>query len=742
MKKMMLRSVISGFVLVMLSFPVTLFADTEREGRLALVLSGGGARGGAHVGVLKILEEHGITPDIVVGTSFGALVGGLYATGYSANEIEKMLTDSELVTLFQQFSPRESRSFQRKKDDDNLLVKFRLRLEGTNVILPNSLVSGHRLRLWLADRFRDRHESTTFQNLNVEFRTVTTNLLDGSEVVLADGPIEDAIYASMAVPGVMVGLEKGDALLVDGGMANNLPISVAKQLGATHVIAVDVGTPFYNKEEINTTFQAVDQIARLLTRGNTERTIANIDQNTLLISPDLDGVTTLAFDQIQEAITAGELSASVLREEIEEFKSLSSENRIDTIATTPIGTDYIVPMISSINIASDSALGDSYLRSHIFTEVNSPLNEALLDRDITRLYGTELFDRVDYRTIYSDNQIAIDIDAHEKRGRGFIQFGITLDEDFKESRNYSASVAYTKTQLNRWGADWRSQLSIGESRTLETEFYQPFGRLSEYFMSANSSYVRDRIDLSGENEKKGFENIDGFGFELEFGRHFGNWGRLSLSQSHLKIFSSSELLSNVDLGSTELSFERDTLDDPAFPTQGERVVINNSWTKPIFSDNSADEQTLTIDASKFFTRNRDTFGLWATFATNYVDEAGLGELSAGGFLNLSGFDEDELNGHHLAILRGLYYRRISGNPLSNFYDIPLYLGASVEYGNLWEKNEDISFSDTKLAGSLFIGGNSVIGPLFFGLGMTENSERALYFSVGRPFIYNQNRAFD
>jgi NTE family protein len=190
--------------------------------------------------------------------------------------------------------------------------------------------------------------------------------------------------------------------------------------------------------------------------------------------------------------------------------------------------------------------------------------------------------------------------------------------------------------------------------------------------------------------------------------------------------------------------ERDTLDSSAFPSIGERVVASHRLSRDSLGATIEGERT-GIDALKFFSWDRNTLGIWGTVATSYddaSDTAFADSLSAGGFLNLSGYANRELSGRHLGLVRGLFYRRLSGPALRNFVDFPLYAGSSLEFGGIWQDSDEISFSNTTVAGSLFLGLDSIIGPLFLAVGLAEGGENAVYLSLGRPFIYDVSSEFE
>src|SRR6266478_5738856 len=214
---------------------------TAHRPRVGLVLSGGGARGAAHIGVLKVLEELHVPIDAIAGTSMGAVVGGLYASGLDAHEIEAIMTSLNWQDAFRDRPPREDLTFRRKQEDQNFLVKFPLGLRGGKVLLPKGLIQGQRLNQTLRRLTLPVAHITNFDDLASPFRAVATDLETGEAVVIGSGDLTSAMRASLSAPGVFAPVEREGRLLVDGGIAENLPIDVARAMNVDILIVVDVG---------------------------------------------------------------------------------------------------------------------------------------------------------------------------------------------------------------------------------------------------------------------------------------------------------------------------------------------------------------------------------------------------------------------------------------------------------------------------------------------------------------------
>lgn len=303
-------------ILLIYSFPVQAAAMPDEDGgaeknrpKIGLVLSGGGARGAAHVGVLKVLEQNHIPVDYIAGTSFGAIVGGLYAAGYSAAELEEILANIDWKNSLSGRASREESSFRRKQDDNGFLIKFKIGIKDGKLKLPSGLITPNNLRLTLQDLINEVVNVDDFDDLKIPFRAVATDLETGGAVVLDHGSLASAIVASMAVPALFPPVEYEGRLLVDGGVSNNVPVDVAREMGADIVIVVDISTPMMKKDDIESFTKVIDQLMLIMTNQNTAVQLASLSEKDILIRPDLDDIGFADFERALEAIPRGEESA-------------------------------------------------------------------------------------------------------------------------------------------------------------------------------------------------------------------------------------------------------------------------------------------------------------------------------------------------------------------------------------------------------------------------------------------------
>ncbi|MEP7244591.1 MAG: patatin-like phospholipase family protein, partial [Gammaproteobacteria bacterium] len=283
--------------------------DERRHPRIGLVLSGGGARGAAHIGVLKVLEDLRIPIDAIAGTSMGAVVGGLYATGFSAHDIERIVSTLNWQDAFKDRPPREELTFRRKEEDQNFLVKFPLGLKSKRFLLPKGLIQGQKLNQTLRKLTLPVASISNFDDLPTPFRAVATDLETGEAVVMGEGDLTSAMRASLSAPGVFSPVERKGRLLVDGGLSENLPIDVARKMDVDILIVVDVGFPLLKRDKLNSAPVISNQMLAILVRRDSDRQRATLTSQDIIIDPALEDASSFDFGIVKRAVAAGEKAA-------------------------------------------------------------------------------------------------------------------------------------------------------------------------------------------------------------------------------------------------------------------------------------------------------------------------------------------------------------------------------------------------------------------------------------------------
>lgn len=735
--------------LLMVSISLTMAApnislaseESQQRPRIGLALSGGGARGSAHLGILKVLEELRIPVDYIAGTSMGSIVGGLYASGMSVDEIEQALVDIQWQDIFSDLQPREERRFRRKLDDYLYLVRHRIGVddEKGNVNIAPALIQGQKFDLVLRRYLLPVSNVQDFDDLRIPYRAVATDIVSGQAVVLGSGDLPTAIRASMAVPAVFAPVKMDDKLLVDGGIAMNLPVSVVREMGADIVIAVDISTPALKRDEINSALDMLNQLSALLTRRDTDLQIASLRSRDILIVPELgDKVSSADFKPVKllEGVAIGEAGA---RAHVAELRRLSTApNRYVTYRKSITPPRREIPRIAYVRVENESRLSDEVITSRVNVKPGEPLDLDKLEEDIGRIYGQDNFESVRYRVEERNGETGVVISARQKSwGTSALQLGLELSSTSTGDSFFNIGTALTILPMNSLNGEWRTFAQIGEEPLIFTEFYQPLDPQESWYVNAGAGWISRNVrifDSYSANSALASYEVDQTGLRLAGGRNLGNWGRISLAYQRFSgdvsrtsgTIGQSEF--NFDTGELELRLAVDTLDNVAFPSQGWRSFIYGRVSRTGLGADSDFEQ-YGFSAMRAGSSGRHLFNVLAYYEGTPNDDAPLQNLfTLGGFARLSGFSEDQFAGQHAGLLRGAYMYDLD----TGFVDT--YVGATAEFGGVWQDRDDISYENSIFAGSLFLGVDTVIGPVFLGYGHGEGGNNGIYLFLGKPWF--------
>ncbi|MEN8174347.1 MAG: patatin-like phospholipase family protein [Pseudomonadota bacterium] len=720
---------------------VTAGEGTGQRPKIGLALSGGGARGAAHVGALRVLEEMRIPIDFIAGTSMGSIVGGLYASGMSVEEIEQALAEIPWSEIFSDRPPRERRRFRRKQDDYTFLVRHRVGVEESEkeLNIAPALIQGQKFDLTLRRYTLPVAKVKDFDEFRIPYRAVAADIVTGEAVVLEEGDLPEAIRASMAVPAVFAPVEIGDKLLVDGGVAMNLPVSVVRDMGADIVIAIDISTPGLSREEIRSALDMLNQLSALLTRRDTEAQIASLRGRDVLIVPELgEEVTSADFkpEKLRRAIAIGEAEARAKQPELERLSLSPQRYAAYRKGITP--QPAVMPVVDYVRVENQSRLGDDVIAHHLRAKAGEPLDPGKIEEDISRIYDLDNFESVRYDVEEEDGDTGLAVTAKEKSwGTSSLQFGLDLSSVSSEGSRFNLGAAYTMMPVNELNAEWRTFARLGEEPLLFTEFYQPLDAEEHWFVNLGGGYVSRSIrvfeDLSSDAPSVEYD-VDSFGVRLVAGRNLEDWGRLSLAYSlftgDADVVTGDPGVSDFefDSGDLELRFDVDTLDNVSFPSKGWRTsafgLVSRDW---LGADTDFEQYGASLLGAGSHGRHR--YNALAFFGTTPDDDAPVQNLfRLGGFARLSGFSENQLAGQHAGLLRGTYLYDLQTGLVDT------YVGGTLEAGDVWQARDDVDFDDLIFAGSLFLGADTVIGPLYLGYGHAEGGNNGFYLFVGKPWF--------
>lgn len=712
--------------------PSMAMAEQDRP-KVGLVLSGGGARGAAHVGVLRVLEEMRIPIDYITGTSMGSVVGGLYASGMTPDEIAAAMLAIDWDDVFKDDPPRKERPFRSKQDDNTYLIKAKPGFNDGKIELPTGLVQGQKFDLILRRLTLPVSEITDFDKLVIPYRAIATEIGTGDEVVLSSGDLATAMRASMSVPGAFAATKIDDKLLVDGGISNNIPIDRAREMGADIIIAVNISTPMRPPEKVNNVLSITGQLISILTNRNAEKQLETITEHDILITPELGDITSADFKRASEAFPIGAAAAEAARGSLQRL-SLSPDEygqhlaaRNHSVSTSPV--------IQFVRIDNRSRIDDRMITERVQIPLGKPLDIIKLETDLNLIYGLELFEAVNYEIVEEDGSSGVILHVRERSwGPNYLQFGMALSGNLDGSNQFNLGVQYQRTAINSLGGEFRAALQVGEEPGLFVDLHQPLDYASRFFLEPSILINKENINFFVGRDKVAEYRVENATLSLAAGRELGRWGefRLGVSRSkgHASVLVGDPSLPSFDFddGDVFARLSMDTLDNVNFPHKGTFAQLEGRWN---LTELGADEDynQATFDFLTTLDWRRHTLLIGGNFGTTFNATAGIQDrYRIGGFTRLSGLQTDELSGQQFAIGKMIYYRRFGEIRL-----LPIYLGGSLEAGNVWEDSDDIDYADLITSGSLFFGLDSPLGPVYLGAGYAESGQRSMFMSLGKTF---------
>jgi NTE family protein len=711
-------------------------AEPAPRCKVGLVLSGGGARGAAHIGVLKVMEELRIPVDCIAGTSMGSIVGALYSAGYSPEEMERLIEETDWADALWDAPHRERESFRRKQDDRLALLPMELGMGPKGISSKSGLSGGAKIDLLFRGLTLEFGGLASFDRLRIPYRAVAADLQNGAMVVLDRGDLARAMRASMSIPGVFSPVEVDGRMLIDGGIARNLPVDVAREMGAGKIIAVDVGTPPQEDVRHLSALGVLSQTMSVLTEKNVEASRREIGPEDLLITPPLGTLGAGDFTRAAEAISIGEEAARGQEAELRRFSVseaeyggfLKKQRRESGAAAPPLRIDRI-------DIEGIRRVPPGVVLRRMKTRPGEDLNVPVLFEDLDRIAQLGDFESVGYRVDSAGGENHLVIEAREKSwGPAYLRFGIAAEATFQGNNDFNATLYHRRPEINRFGAEWKSVLSIGNPAVVSTEFYQPLEPGRNWFVAPRLVWTQDAKeaflpngDLEGVKTREGSAGLD-------FGLQFRNYGemRLGVIRGRVKMDPTTETTFapiDAETGGARFQFAYDQLDNVFFPTRGNHTELEMFFSRAsLGADDEYDKASL--QTTQAVTWGRDTFVGAATLGTDFGSEVPFyAQFELGGFLNLSGYPRGSLRGEVKALFSLADYWRVAN--LGSVGQV--YAGGAVQAGNVWASAGEAGLGDLIYSGTLFLGVNTKFIPVYLGFGLAEGGNSAEYLFIGRPF---------
>ena len=717
-------------------------APAKPRPKIGLVLSGGGARGITHIGVLKVIEQLRIPVDYIAATSMGAVVGGLYASGMSPADMEKQITTVSWPTLLSDSPPRRDVGFRTKEEDAKFPLAFEIGFRDWQFRAFKGALSGSNLELFLHELTRSVDNVATFDQLPIPFRAIATDMVTGREVIFDRGPIYQAMRASMSVPGMFTPAEIDGRILGDGGLVNNLPIDVVRAMGAEVVIAVNIGTPLMSRDQLSSVLGYTAQMVNILTEQNVRAQLASLKPTDILISPELGDLTFADFAKSAQFIALGEKAAEGMRERLAAL-SESATTYVAFQASLMVPIEKTPKTLDFIKIEGTQYANPKVLEDQMQTQVGQPFRLDVLEKDLSRLYGRGDFEQIDYRLVHEQNQQGLIIDVEEKSwGPNYLRFGLALKSDMQGDTSFNVLVGHKRVWLNSLGAEWINEVALGTVNRYSTELYQPLSVGNFVFGSLHGLIQREPQYVFDGDQRVAEYSVLTETAGLDLGTTLSTLGEIRAGYlwTHQRGNPTVAVPGFPSAVSTEsggrVLLRWDGLDNPYFPRRGfkfigEIFVGSNHQSAPGIADYTSTGQRGNMYANAAVSATpADFFNVALRGGAIHRERTDIvNNLTLGGFLNLSGLRTDQLDGKYLALGRVVYYHQVGSLPIIGR---GIFAGGSIEAGNVWQQRNDVSASGLRTAGSVFLAADTWVGPFYLAYGRASGGQSSFYLYLGRP----------
>jgi NTE family protein len=687
---------------------------------VGLALSGGGARGFAHIGVLQALEELRIPVGRIAGTSMGAVVGGLYAAGYSPAEIEGIVTESDWDDLFRDAAPRNRLGQLEREGTGRYLVS--LPMERLRIRIPTGITEGDKITNLLSILLVRRSALGSFDELPVPFRAVTTDLVTGERVALDGGDLPEAIRASLALPLVFTPVERDGRILADGGLSDNLPTDVASEMGAEVIVASDVSSPLRGRTELDTPLGVADQTIsiQIVATARARRELADI-----LIQPPLEGVATGDFRRAKAIVRAGyeaAMASPALRE-----LSLRLD-RVDPVPRPP--REPI--RIGRIRIEGTDRIHRRELEKAESQLTAAGVTESEIERVVAGLLAGRSFRKVRLQLLRRDPDppdLLIRVSGVE--GDAF-HFSARADDKYGLLGLVNLTIRDLGGGENRASFDFQA----GSQSRVAGEFLAPAEPGVAAFFRASALASRDlQLARAADGSESEFSD-DRWGAEIAGGNTFRNLGAVSLGYRLQRVDFHREggdaILAPFDgrVAALVLRSRVDTLDRSAIPGEGRCIDLSFEAARPGLGGR-VDYDRARLEAEVYATRGRHTLGAGLLAGTSFEDDLPeFEQFRLGGTGYLWGFEREELRGNHAAGVR-LDYRLLLLDAGSAFFQ-QVWLEVGADGANAWARRDAIG-GGLHADAHVSLVARTWLGPLRINAGAGEGGRRNLTFSFGFPF---------
>ncbi len=702
--------------------------------RIGLVLAGGGAKGGAHVGVLKVLEELKVPIDCIAGTSIGALVGAGYASGIPAQALEGFVTDIDWQSVVGGLGQRQLEPIEQKRAGVTYSNQLEFGIKDKSVLLPGGIVNTSGIEDLLRSYVARSRMESDFDRLPIPFRAIATDMVSGNMVVLKQGDLATAMRASMAIPGAFAPVVVDDYILSDGGMVRNIPVDIARELCGDTVIVVNLVESPPDPDKLRSASQLLGRSMDVMIQANEELQLQSLTDRDIRIDVFVGDIGTADFERIPETIPLGETAAREKTAQLSRL-ALTAPEYVAWRSRVTARQD-LEGQLAAVRYEGLERVNPDYLEQRSSVQAGETVDNARISAEARQISALQEFESVGYRLEGDLEQPTLVWLPKEKSwGPHYLNFDLGMYASDDGDLAFVIYAKHSRTWLNRFGGEWRNELQLGYESLLTSSFYQPLDVAQRYFVEPRLGWWRTYEDIFDDGERLATYQFDNWGGGLDAGMNIGNQAQLRIgylfTRRRVDLTTGSALLPaglNDDAGLVA-SATYDSRDTAFNATSGMAVALEY-----LQSDES-------LGASRDWKRIEAGLG-WALPISKDV----VWLTMAGGSNLGSKLPEDRtfmiggpgsFPGYEIGEVRADQYWSASGSYLWQVKEIlairgqALYAGLRLQAAEFYDRL-DLVDDDVVFGGSVYLTGRTPVGPLTLGLGTTSTDTWSVWIAVGRP----------
>jgi NTE family protein len=710
-------------------------ASPVRRPRIGLVLGGGGAKGAAHVGVISVLEELRIPIDCVIGTSMGALVGGTYASGQTADELLASIQGISWADAIAFRGYRERLPMRRKLAGETYSNSFQFGFKEGSFTTPRGFINTQNIEQTIKSLVSRSPGESDFDRLPIPFRAVATDMQTGDMVVLSHGDLAQAMRASMAVPGIFAPVEVDGKILGDGGLTRNLPVDIARQTCADVVIAVSVPNAPPTAEDLQSPLTLVGRTLDVLIGANEKQQLATLGPGDVAISVPMGEVRSASFEKVGEAIPLGRAAAEAHRAELMRYSLPAGEYTLWRAAHSRPAQPSV--RLADVRIDGLERVNPEYVRDHLHLAAGEEVNQRQIAKAIDRVFALDDFESVQYELLGDPEHPVLTVHLHEKAASpDILRFDLGLEVGTDGNTAFSLSGDYLRPWVNPLGGEVHGHLQVGRTTNGGLSLYQPLDALHRWFIEPGlyASRSLEQVYFDGDAVAR-YELEGAYGY-FDVGRVFATRAEARIgvrygAQAAKRDIAVQEL-PEIDFegyGGLDFRFTYDNRDKAALETRGWLARLNYYHSTEGLGAAEDYERlegmlahAVPIEGNMLYLRamGGTSFGTALPPYDNFV---------LGGPVSLPGLSTGQLRGNSYWSGTAAYLHKIGD--ISDIYGQALYLGLALTAADMSDRLDGVR-SEPIYSGALVLGARTPLGPMTISLGATTTDDWQLVLGIGRP----------